>query len=287
MSAWWTALPAAELHVECGGQQHLVRWSDGALRTPDHDDPDGERTLAALGGEASACIQLLDAWTRHADDLQMLVLASRGPADPLAAPEPLPSGAYGSRLTVSGSSLRGVQHTGRSGWFAYAPRARMPRRYASYAPMHGPQPGVLDPADEWGALLTLGGGLADRLVGEVAATWTDRIAARDDRVAGAEPALQAALYGRVLAALRDWLGEPDLDLSLTMCPPDAERSVTRDQDGVRVTLPFAWLAEVWVAGFATIAGRFCLGRDTADDALRLRTVGPDFGAARVLTLDVS
>ena len=284
MSAWWAGLAPAELPVDCGGQQHRVRWADGVLHTLDHDDPDGERALAALGGEPSGCILLLDAWARHADDLQVLVQASRGPADPLAAPEPPPSGAYGSRLTVSGSSPRGVQASGRSGWFAYAPRARMPRRYASYAPLHAPQPGVLDPADELGALLTLGGGLADRLVGEVAATWADRIAAQDDRVADAGPALHAALYGRVLAALRDRLGEPDLDISLTMCPPDAERSVARDQDGVRVTLPFAWLAEVWVAGFATIAGRFCLGRTTADDALRLHTVGPDFSPPATLTL---
>jgi hypothetical protein len=283
VSAWWAGLAPAELPVDCGGQQHRVRWADGVLHTLDHDDPDGERALAALGGEPSGCILLLDAWARHADDLQVLVLASRGPADPLAAPEPPPVGAYRSTLTITQGGNRGVQH---AGWVSCAPRPRMPRRYAHYAPLNA-QPGRLDPDDELGGLLGLGGGVSDRLVATVAATWADRIAVRDERVAGAAPTLQAALFGRVLATLRGWLGEPGLDLELTLCPPGADRSAELADGVVRLTLPFAWLVEVWAPGLATVAGRFCLAARPDGSRWRLTTVGPDCAATRTLTIDVS
>jgi hypothetical protein len=61
-----------------------LAWREGELRAPDHAG--AERTLAALGGERCACVEMLDAWHGHASDLRVLVLGSRGSSDPLAAP---------------------------------------------------------------------------------------------------------------------------------------------------------------------------------------------------------
>ena len=75
MIAGWHGIPPAVAPVTCGGARHRLRWADGKLGAVDHDDVDGERTLAALSGERCACIDLLDAWARHAADVRVLVLA--------------------------------------------------------------------------------------------------------------------------------------------------------------------------------------------------------------------
>lgn len=93
MTAWWARLPPTELPLDCAGQRHRLRWESGTLHALDHADPDGERTLTALGGDTSRCIQILDAWVRHTDDLTVPLLASRGLRDPLPArAEPGPTG---------------------------------------------------------------------------------------------------------------------------------------------------------------------------------------------------
>ena len=78
------------------------------------------------------------------------------------------------------------------------------------------------------------------------------------------PQLQAALYGRLLLAIRLWLGEPRLSIDLTMVDAGDERIVERTTDAVAVTLPFAWLTEVWARGLTSIFGRLCLGATTED-----------------------
>ena len=40
--------------------------------------------LAALGGEKARCIELAQAWGRHAEDLSVLAISPRGPADEIA-----------------------------------------------------------------------------------------------------------------------------------------------------------------------------------------------------------
>ncbi len=80
--SWWAGLPATQLSIDCAGATHRLRWADGELLTLDHTDPAGERTLAALGGAPLPCIDLLDAWTRHSDDIDVLLLASAGRRTP-------------------------------------------------------------------------------------------------------------------------------------------------------------------------------------------------------------
>lgn len=295
MTGW--ALEPVELPVECGGQTHRLRWAEGELRSLDHADAEGERTLAALGGEPSRCVQLLDAWARHADDPDVLLLASRGPSDPLAGPDDpsgpggagmsfMPPGAYRSTIRTTAAARPGARVT--------RPRASgSGRGWFAYAPLNGPSPGAVpglapvEPEQEVEALLGLGSGLPERLVAGVIAAWAERLAAGDDRSRAAGPALQAALYGRALAALRSWLGEPGLDVDLSMVPPDALRSLCRDDAGLHLSLPFAWLGEVWVPGLATVLGRFCLAAEQTDDpggAWRLTVIGPDLGPPRGFTL---
>jgi hypothetical protein len=125
-------------------------------------------------------------------------------------------------------------------------------------------------------LLALGGGLPDRLQAHTAATWTRRMRAGHSALPAAVPQLHAALYGRVLAALRLWLGDPGLAIELELIDPAGDRRLRRLEEGVAVALPFAWLSEVWARGLTTIFGRLCVGADTTDGiAWSLDTVGTD------------
>jgi hypothetical protein len=76
----------AAVQVDCGSALHTVAFEDGRLVARDHRDLDRERALLALGGAPVPCVGLVDAWERHREDLDALILASRGPGDPLRAP---------------------------------------------------------------------------------------------------------------------------------------------------------------------------------------------------------
>ena len=152
-----------------------------------------------------------------------------------------------------------------------------------------PRMSGIKPADAALAeLLALGGGLAERLQAHAAATWAERLRTDDTAAdAAAVPQLHAALYGRLLAALRSWLDEPELSIELEMVGPGGERSLKREGHVVAVTLPFEWLSEVWIRGLSTIAGRLCLAA-TTDDGVNwaLDTIEPDLVTTTRLTITV-
>ena len=269
MTEWWTGLPDAETQVGCGGEMHTLRWHAGDLHAVDHEDVEGERALAALGGERCTCVDVLVAWARHADDLRVLTLSSRGAGDQLAVQVDWSGSKRGGRrggFAISGRS---------SGWTAYGPGG----------------PGISgweDAEDELVPLLGLGGGLADRLVASVAAAWarTDR---PDEEVTAARARLTAALYGRVVPAMRAWLGEPNLDVDFEMTDQDGQWSVRRLDDGrIRAELPFAWLSEVWCRGVGSIGGRLCMSVTIEDggEGWRLATLAPDLRTAQLFRLNV-
>jgi hypothetical protein len=271
---------AAETTIECQDAEHRLRWVDGVFSTPDHDDPDGERAMIALGGPACPCLTTLDRWLRHADDLDVLLLASRGPSDVLENDADRPR--RGSR---GGARRTGGPATG--GWYAYGPLSwvRTPPGSPSWLPD--------EPADEVSALLALGDGLAHRLVATVVATWTARIEAVDPRVEPVRPDLTAALYGRALAAFQGWLG-PEVQAEVVMVAPGIAAGIeaTGDLAGdagpgmMTARLPFRWLHDVWVPELATMLGRFTLAADTAPDGTRtLIVVGADTGGPRTVVLD--
>src|SRR5207244_1848872 len=108
-----------------------------------------------------------------------------------------------------------------AGWTSYSPLGPGAGAIAAAAPPA--------PEDELLALLRLGGGLPERLVGGVASAWSERLMRGEAIAASARAQLQAALYGRVVAALCSWLGEPDAEVEGRMIDPDArQRAIHSD-----------------------------------------------------------
>ena len=81
---WFTCLPSCETTVPCGPGEHTVGWDAGSLRLAAHPDAEGELVLAALGGDKAQCVEVAQAWARHAEDLSVLAIGPRGPADEIA-----------------------------------------------------------------------------------------------------------------------------------------------------------------------------------------------------------
>ena len=268
---WWQGVPPVAAPVSCDGHEHELRWASGDLRAPDHSDLEGEQILSALAGQRPACLAMLDAWAVHAEDLHVLVLASRGPADPVVVrlDEMSPAGWTGSPAVGTAAMRR--------------------RRAAVAAVMRGGGPAAGDQENTLATLLSLGGPMQARLTATVAAAWRERLrdgAAPADAAAAAEarPALHAALYGRVVATLRAWTGRPDLRVALTMIPEGARPALARDGDGLAAELPFGWITEVWARGLGTCWDRFCLAVAPDGDGWTLSAVGPDLAPPAPITI---
>lgn len=270
---WWAGLSAAEIGLDCGGQPHRLRWAAGELHALDHTDVEGEQILSVLAGQGFPCLDVLDLWARYAADLRVLILASRGPADPLTSWTPSAPGWPGPTRRRT-RRLASFRRTGTYSALSY----------------HG-GPGEAD--DGLATLIGVGGLLPDRLAATVIATWAGRLrdagdagAADADAAATARPALQAALYGRAVTALRSWTGRRDLAVTLTMIPEDQPPRLARAGDGIAAELPFGWLADVWARGLTTCWGRFCLtaAPQPSGEGWLLSTVGPDLDQPRPITL---
>lgn len=260
--------PATAL-VECADAQHRLVWQDGVLTAADHRDPDRERALTALGGEAYRCLQLLDVWDRHADDLDVLVLASRGAAD---------------RLAVSDEAAGHHHVHGRQGHVRYHSFASLGTLHAGFgASASASASGDLQLVD----VLRLGGGLPDRLVAQVVAAWSARLAHGDDAVEAARPRLHAALYGRFAAVVREWLGEPGLRIDLESSEPGSTAVLHRTDSGLDVRLPFAWLADVWLPGLAVVADRLVVSATQPHpDRVELDTLDRTLARRATVTVEV-
>jgi len=102
---WWALLPPAQAQVSCGEQAHRLLWEAGRLTAVDHSDAKAELVLAALGGDRSECVDLVEWWSRRGDDLEVLAVGPRSAAD---------------ELTVTPESVAGFG-AGQGGWVAYAP----------------------------------------------------------------------------------------------------------------------------------------------------------------------
>jgi len=292
VNEWWRGLAPAQTTVDCAGNSHRLRWEAGALRALDHGDAEGERALAALAGESCTCLELLDAWERHADDIRVLLLASRGPTDVLTTQDD-PGAMLGIARPQAGGGAAGVSsrqlHARRGrmismmgavrpSGFTYASRGFPPHLGGRMS-----QKAIAE--NELVALVGLGGGLPDRLLATVAAAWQERLAQRERVPARSRAQLQAALHGRVFAVMRGWLGTAGPQSRLRMIPETGKRKLISEQDHVRAELPFGWLVDVWAQGLALVWGRFCLSASTEDARTwRLATVGPDFGRPTIVTL---
>ena len=286
----WSWMPPAQTRVECGGENHRVRWESGRLIPLDHGDVAGERTLAALGRQQVGCVELLDLWNRHSDDLRVLALSSRGPGDPLGAnavvnrPHP-PGQAIKGSVAVSSAVARAAP---RGSWFGHGAPPQGAQGSRPLTRHVGAAPGPLDDHPV-ARLVALSGPLADRLAATVAAAWEERERAGGPDAQSARPAMIAALHGRAASAMRTWLGAPGLEVTTTLADGDTQQAgAAREPDGtVHLCLPFAWMRTVWATGLSTILGRFTLRVLQADgEQVLLETIGPDFGSAQTIRISV-
>jgi len=103
---WWALLPPAEAQVSCGEQTHRLRWAEGGLTAVDHPEAEEELVLAALGGDRSECVDLVEWWGSRGDDLEVLAVGPRSAAD---------------ELTVTPENVAEFA-VNQGGWVGYAPR---------------------------------------------------------------------------------------------------------------------------------------------------------------------
>ena len=237
---WFTCLPSCETEVPCGAGRHIVGWEAGSLRLPSHPDAEGELVLAALGGEKARCVELAEAWARHAGDLSVLAIGPRGPADEiavgwddvLAAAQDVPGPR---RLRVPG--------------LASPPGPTLARVSARQRQMQEEMLAAHRRRTDMLSLLALGYGFQVRLIGQVAA-------AHAGPGEGVRPALVAAIAGRLAPVAEAWLGiDPDqVEVSLHHGPGWGSAELAgRGQDRrLRVSLPAGWLASVWACGLARV-----------------------------------
>jgi len=133
-------------------------------------------------------------------------------------------------------------------------------------------------------------GLGHELTLRLASTVTSALLEELKSPKGASmgPTLEAALFGRASAALRAWLGAPDLDLDLEAIEPDTEPGLSWDGSGsVHLALPLEWVMTVWGADLTVIAGRFSLGVAERDGArTTLMSIGTDLGPPRPLIIEI-
>ncbi len=286
-SPWWAAFGPAETHVTCGAGQHRIRWADGQLQAADHPDAEGELVLAALGGDATPCLDLASAWGKHSDDLTVLAIGPRSAADTLAfSPEIVekiteartaPSSGSGLGGVISSLSVRRITSSQRgggtfavagargpgwsrgrvSGYHGSRPRLPRGRRSFAHAVMHWPG-GDADTAHAeliW--LLTLGAPFQFRLSGAVAQAWSAE-GQRASRAGQATPALTAALAGRLAPAAGRWLGIDPAAVDASIHDGGGWGAVEQARVGgerrLQARLPVSWLAQIWAPGLAVVGG---------------------------------
>jgi hypothetical protein len=263
---WWAALPAVETRIRCGTGEHVLRWSQGRLHAPDHPDAEGELVLAALGGDKAECVAMLEVWGAHADDLDVLALGPRSPADELAVTWELVDQlrtAFGWR-PGSAPTRPGPAPGGGAGTFPARSRPAPPRgtrpaaRVVRGMPMRRVTPEqerAQARRTELLSLFALGRDFQPRLSAQVVSAWSgDEPPAGRPEPGPARPALVAALTGRLAPAAGPWAGlDPDA-VRADLHDGPGWGSAERDGPGLRATLPLSWLARVWAPGFPVVGG---------------------------------
>jgi hypothetical protein len=253
--AWFDCLPPCETQVPCGTGRHTVRWEAGTLVLPSHPDVEGELVLAALGGEQARCVDLAQAWARHTDDLSVLAIGPRGPADQIAIDWDDVLEAERAGSAVAGSVP--VLGTARSKPMRLAsqPGPTLARAGARQRQVQSEQLKAQQRRNDVLSLLALGYGFQVRLIGQVAAAQGG-----GERV---RPALVAAITGRLAPVAEEWLGiDPDqvvVDLHAARSWGSSELTGYGADRRLRISLPAGWLARVWACGLARVGRHLIVG----------------------------
>jgi hypothetical protein len=237
--AWFHCLPRRDTYLPCGARRHIVRWEAGELRLLSHPDPEAELVLAALGGEKARCVEVAQAWERHAEDLSVLAIGPRGPADEIAVSwDDVDAAAPGSQF----GSQRG-------------PRQFMPPIPARYQQAMQDREQAARRRHDMLSLFALGYGFQVRLIGQVAEASASRPQEAQEKI---RPSLVAAITARLAPVAEQWLGIDPGQVVVTLHHGpgwgSAELTGRGEQRRLRVSLPAGWLARVWAAGLA-LTGR--------------------------------
>jgi hypothetical protein len=253
---WYSCLPSCRTQVPCGEGAHTVRWESGALVLPEHPDTEGELVLAALGGEKARCVELAEIWGRHTDDLSVLAIGPRGPADQIAvswddvaaAAKVTPPGA--GRIARTGVPFASAMQP------AVQPRSLPPQAAARRKRVQEDMERSRRRTTDMLSLLALGYGFQVRLIGQVAAAYAGRLDGEADDAARIRPALVAAITGRLAPVAEDWLGiDADQVVVSLHCGAgwgSAELTGRGAERRLRVALPAGWLASVWACGLVMV-----------------------------------
>ena len=239
--------------MPCGRGRHIVRWEAGALRLLGHADAEAELVLAALGGEKARCVEVAQAWGRHAEDLSVLAIGPRGPADEIAV-------SWDDVDAAAQASAAGPVGQARSMPMRLASPAipTMARAQARHQLQTQDRERAARRRNDMLSLLALGYGFQVRLIGQVAEAHADRPDEAMETVVGVRPPLVAAITARLAPVAEEWLGiDPDqVVVSLHRGPGwgSVELTGRGEQRRLQVSLPAGWLARVWVAGLA-LTGR--------------------------------
>ena len=242
---WFACLPDCETSVPCGQGRHTVRWEAGSLRLVSHPDAEAELVLAALGGDKARCVEVAQAWERHAADLSVLAIGPRGPADRIAVGwadvDAAAQGGHGAGpaigrvprfgfpqtgpmrpLTIKAGMVPGTGQPGTgqpgtvppgTGQLASPPSAALARAAAKRRQLQDERDEARLRRSDMLSLLALGYGFQVRLIGQVAAAHAapgHAGAPADAPAHDARPALIAAIAGRLAPVAEQWLGiDPD------------------------------------------------------------------------------
>ena len=279
-SPWWAAFGPAQTALDCGAGRHRLCWSDGTLVPVDHPDAEGELVLAALGGDATPCLDLVRLWGQHSDDLTVFSIGPRSADDKLTITsgtlDELPARQHGSGLfsvgrgwtgpgsfSMSQHSVRRLRsrkvsssmHVGSRVGFGFAGPIRRPLRASRTSLMSGLGADGSETRIELMRLLALGTAFQFRLAGAVAHAWSagGQHAGHRGR---AGPALAAALTGRVAPVAAQWLGiDPD-NIEVSIHDESGWGSIELNRSAaahrLHAQLPVSWLATVWAPGLAVV-----------------------------------
>jgi hypothetical protein len=283
---WWLGVRPVNVPLACGQAAHRLRWEAGQLLALDHGNPDGERVLAALGGDDAPCLAALRVWERYSHDSAVLELARRHPGDdllitpskpvatafltgpqptfrtppPTAAPPPSPPAgpvwgrAAGPRSSGGSPPSRAGREATRA---ATGPVLRASVVGLPTGAPHAQLPGTdrdeqATAAQLW--LLGISAALDRRwqlgVATSLAAAWDP------DQPSSAAAALDAATYGRLLFVLERWLRR---SVAVELSLDDArEASMAVFTDRVDVRLRPDWLSSVWCRYLAVVDEFFVL-----------------------------
>ena len=297
-------LPVATAMLGCQGQSHTIRWDAGDLVAMDHDDPAGERALAALGGTGMPCIDVLNAWQRHRRDPRLLTVCTRGPGDPVQScssgqgqvGQGVPFGAVTTlmRGRATGNAFLRARggRTAQGGLSTFGGGRAVSASVAARPGRPGMPAGRADEGDRLASLemlVGLGSQVPVRLVATVTAHLLADLASGAEGSASVVPALQASLFGRAHNALVNWLEGSAMVATVEVAEPGAPAAVERAPGGggVRAVLPLSWVAEVWGRGLTVVMDRLVLGvLEAAPERTVVETLGPDWGPPRAVVIEL-